>query len=140
VRASARHGASGAALRAHLDEARGAAKDHTTDPQALRGWALAALQAGEMREARRAAEAWATHDGGAEPRIVLATALEAAGRRREARAVLEEWLANHPDTPEVRRMLQRMGGSPEPAIKRHGARPAPKSHASNRSHPSGEDE
>jgi serine/threonine-protein kinase len=129
VRASAHHGHD-ADLRAHLDDARTVAKDHTTDPHALRGWAIAALQAGETREARRAAEAWATHDGGVEPRIVLATALEASGRRREARAVLEEWLANHPDTPEVRKMLQRMGASPEPAIKHHGrARPSAKPHA-----------
>jgi hypothetical protein len=34
--------------------------------------------------------------------------------------VLEEWLANHPDSPEARRMLSRLGSAPEPAIKRHG--------------------
>ncbi|MDF2696174.1 MAG: Serine/threonine-protein kinase PknB, partial [Labilithrix sp.] len=118
VRASARH--DNGEGRTKLSDARAQAKEHSTDPRALRAWALAAIQAGEPREARRAAEAWAVHDTGAEPRLVLAGALEASGRRREARAVLEEWLANHPDTPEARKMLQRLGASPEPAIKRHG--------------------
>lgn len=117
VRASARHDSD---TKSRLDEARARAKEHTTDPRALKAWATAALQAGETKEARRAAEAWASHDSGAEPRLFLAAALEASGRRREARSVLEEWLANHPETPEARRMLQRLGASPEPAIKRHG--------------------
>ncbi len=84
--------------------------------KALRAWAMAALSAGETREARRAAEAWSAHDASAEPRLVLAAAYEAANRHREARAVLEEWLSTHPDTPEARKMLQRIGGG-EPAIK-----------------------
>jgi Flp pilus assembly protein TadD len=103
-----------------LQDARSAARERPNDPHALRGWAIAALQAGETREARRAAEAWASHDSGAEPRLFLATALEASGRRREARAVLEEWIANHPDATEARKMLQRLGASPEPVIKPHG--------------------
>jgi hypothetical protein len=118
-RASARSGAQGEDTRAHLAEARLAARDHATDARALRGWATAAMQAGETREARRAAEAWAIYDGSAEPRLFLAGALEAGGRRREARAVLEEWLVNHPDSAEAKRMLARLGSSPEPAIKRH---------------------
>jgi serine/threonine-protein kinase len=118
LRASAKH--ENVDAKSRLTEARTQAKDRSTDPRALRAWAVAALQAGEAREARRAAEAWAVHDAGAEPRIFLAGVLEAMSRRREARAVLEEWLANHPDTPEARRMLQRLGASPEPAIKRHG--------------------
>jgi serine/threonine protein kinase len=132
VRASAKHESSDRAPK--LTEARAHAKDHATDPRALRAWAIAALQAGEVREARRAAEAWAVHDASAEPRLFLAGALEASNRRREARAVLEEWLANHPDTPEARKMLQHLGASPEPAIKRNGrARPASSStRASNR--------
>jgi eukaryotic-like serine/threonine-protein kinase len=117
-RATARH-ESGEA-RAKLIEARSNAKDHATEPRALRAWALAAMQAGESREARRAAEAWAVHDAGVEPRLVLAAALEATNRRREARSVLEEWLANHPDSPDARKLLQRLGASPEPAIKKHG--------------------
>jgi eukaryotic-like serine/threonine-protein kinase len=129
VRASAHHDS--AEAKARLGEARTMAKEHTSDPHALKAWAMAALQAGETKEARRAAEAWATHDSGAEPRLFLAGALEAAGRRREARSVLEDWLSTHPDTPEARRMLQRLGASPEPAIKKHGrARPSPSSHAS----------
>ena len=117
-RASARHEDPDAKTR--LSEARARAKDRPSDPRALRAWATSALQAGETREARRAAEAWAVRDASAEPRLFLAGALEASGRRREARAVLEEWLSNHPDTPEARRMLQRLGASPEPAIKRSG--------------------
>ena len=119
--------------KARLTEARAHAKDHSSDWRALRAWATAALQAGETREARRAAEAWAVHDGSVEPRLFLAGALEAGGRRREARAVLEEWLANHPETPEARRMLQRLGAAPEPAIKRHGRmRSTSTSHAQGR--------
>ncbi len=119
-RASARGDARGEDSRSQLTGARSAARDHATDPRALKAWAIAALHAGEPREARRAAEAWAIHDNTAEPRLFLASALEASGRKREARAVLEEWLVNHPDTPEAKRMLSRLGGSPEPAIKRNG--------------------
>ncbi len=106
--------------RSQLSSARSAARDHATDPHALKAWAIAALHAGETREARRAAEAWAIHDNTAEPRLFLASALESSGRKREARAVLEEWLVNHPDAAEAKRMLTRLGGSPEPAIKRNG--------------------
>ena len=106
-----------AEVRSKLTEARGRAKDSPSDAKVLRAWAMAALSAGETREARRAAEAWSAHDNSAEPRLVLAAAYEAANRHREARAVLEEWLANHPDTPEARKMLQRIGGG-EPAVKR----------------------
>jgi serine/threonine-protein kinase len=118
TRASARHGEGDA--KARLEDARLAAKEHTSDAHALRGWATAALAAGEVKEARRAAEAWAAHDAGVEPRLFLAGALEAGGRRREARAILEEWLANHPETPDVKKMRERLGASPEPAIKRNG--------------------
>ena len=103
-----------------LGEARSAAREHATEPRALKAWATAAMHAGEMREARRAAEAWAVHDTSAEPRLFLAGALESSGRKREARAVLEEWLGNHPDSGEAKRMLSRLGGPPEPAIKRSG--------------------
>jgi serine/threonine-protein kinase len=136
VRASARHENPDA--KGHLAEARAQAKDRSTDARALHAWAVAALQAGETREARRAAEAWAVHDSGVEPRLFLAGALEAGGRHREARSVLEEWLANHPDSTEARRMLQRLGASPEPAIKRHGRMRAPSTHAPNHSAPATE--
>jgi serine/threonine-protein kinase len=113
-RASAHH--QDAEVRSKLTEARVHAKENPTDAKALRAWAMAALSAGETREARRAAEAWSVHENGAEPRLVLAAAFEAANRHHEARAVLEEWLQNHPDTPEARKMLQRIGGG-EPAVK-----------------------
>ena len=119
-RASAHADARGEDSRSQLMSARSAARDHATDPHALKAWAIAALHAGETREARRAAEAWAIHDNTAEPRLFLASALESSGRKREARAVLEEWLVNHPDATEAKRMLARLGGSPEPAIKRSG--------------------
>jgi len=106
--------------RTTLSAARAAAHDRANDPKALKAWATAAMHAGEMREARRAAEAWAVHDGTAEPRLFLAATLEAAGRKREARAVLEEWLANHPESTDAKRALARLGGTPEPAIKRGG--------------------
>jgi hypothetical protein len=102
--------------RARLDAARAGLKDHNSEPRALREWAIAALRAGELREARRAAEAWAVHDATVEPRLYLAVALEASGRKREARAVLDEWLANHPDSTEAKKMRERFG--PEPAVKR----------------------
>ena len=103
-----------------LADARTAAREHSTDPRALKAWATAAMHAGETREARRAAESWAVHDASAEPRLFLASALESSGRKREARAVLEEWLANHPDSADAKRMLSRLGASAEPAIKRGG--------------------
>jgi len=120
VRASARGSDAAEEEKRKLADARATAREHATDPRALKAWATAAMHAGEMREARRAAEAWAVHDGSVEPRLFLAATLEAGGRKREARAVLEEWLANHPDSAEARRMLSRLGGAPEPAIKRGG--------------------
>jgi serine/threonine protein kinase len=108
-----------------LSDARSFARERSTDPAALRAWANAALSAGELREARRAAETWSIHDGSVEPRLFLSGALDAAGRRREARAVLEEWLVNHPESTEARAMLSRLGGRPEPAVKRSKARTAP---------------
>jgi hypothetical protein len=103
-----------------LADARAAVRVRPSDPKALKGLATAALAAGETREARRAAEAWAVHDSGAEARLFLATVLEASGRKREARAVLDEWLTNHPGSKEAKRMRERLGASPEPAIKRGG--------------------
>jgi thioredoxin-like negative regulator of GroEL len=81
-----------------------------SDPAALRSWAWAARRAGEMREARRAANAWALHDGTAEPRIFLAEVLDNVGRRSEARNVLDEWLEQHPDSLEARKALLRITG------------------------------
>ncbi len=117
VRASAATDSSRESARSRLVQARSDARAKATDAQALKAWATAALQAGELREARRAAESWAVHDPSAEPRLFLAATLDASNRKREARAVLEEWLANHPDSHEAKRMLSRLGAAPEPAIK-----------------------
>jgi hypothetical protein len=80
-----------------------------SDVRALRGWATAAYKAGEMREARRAAEAWSLHDGTSEPRVFLATVLDASGKRAEARAVIEEWLQMHPESADARAMHAKLG-------------------------------
>jgi glucose/arabinose dehydrogenase len=92
-----------------LNDARRVAKGHMSDAHALKLWATAAYRAGELREARRAAEVWTLHDGTAEPRIFLATVLDASGRRSEAKAILEEWLQLHPDSPDARQMHARLG-------------------------------
>jgi hypothetical protein len=63
-----------------------------------------------MREARRAANAWALHDGTAEPRIFLSEVLDNVGRHAEARNVLDEWLEQHPDSLEARKALLRLTG------------------------------
>ncbi|MCL2779014.1 MAG: protein kinase [Polyangiaceae bacterium] len=116
---------------ARLAEARAFAREHASDPEALKAWGIAALRAGETREARRAADAWAMNDASVEPHILLAAAFEAAGRRREARATIEQWLSNHPDSSEAKKMLARLGANPEPAIKRS---PRSSSSRANRQH------
>jgi serine/threonine-protein kinase len=93
-----------------LHEARSAARAHPGDPRALEGWARSALHAGDLREARRAAGAWALHDGTVEPRLAMADILEASGRRSDARAVLQEWLETHPDSADARTALARLSG------------------------------
>ena len=98
-----------------LVDARDAAKQAMSDPRALKTWTVAALRAGQLREARRAADAWALHDMSPEPRIVLAQVLDAGGRRSDARAVLEEVLELHPDSAEARRLHARYG-APLPAL------------------------
>ncbi|WP_394823377.1 protein kinase domain-containing protein [Pendulispora albinea] len=92
-----------------LLEARAYAKTHMGDASALKAWATAAMRAGDLRDARRAAEAWALRDGTAEPRIFLATVLDGTGHRADALAVLEEVLENHPDSVEARRLHARFG-------------------------------
>jgi serine/threonine-protein kinase len=91
--------------RRNLVEARAAAKTRMGDPSALKKWAMAAHQAGEWREARRAVHAWALRDGTAEPRLLLASVLEGSGKSAEGRAVLLEWLEVHPDSAAVRQRL-----------------------------------
>jgi hypothetical protein len=92
-----------------LNDARRVARGHMSDARALKSWATAAYRAGELREARRAAEVWTLHDGTAEPRVFLATVLDASGRRSEAKAILEEWLQLHPDASDARHLHARLG-------------------------------
>jgi hypothetical protein len=68
------------------------------------------LHAGDLREARRAASAWALHDGTVEPRLVMSEILDASGRRSDARATLQEWLETHPDSADARAALTRLSG------------------------------
>ncbi len=93
-----------------LREARAAAHAHPSSPRALDAWARAALRAGELHEAHRAASAWALHDGTVEPRLVMAEVLDASGRRTEATALLAEWLESHPDEDDARASLARLSG------------------------------
>jgi eukaryotic-like serine/threonine-protein kinase len=92
-----------------LKEARAYANDHPTEVPALKLWALTALRIGDIRDARRAADAWALHDASAEPRLFLASVLDAGGHRHDARAVVEEVLEIHPDSTDARRMHTRLG-------------------------------
>jgi Flp pilus assembly protein TadD len=98
-----------------LLEARTEAETHPEDAHALQAWANAAFKAGDFREARRATEAWSLRDGSPEPRIFLATVLDATGKRADARAVLEEVLDLHPDSTEARR-LHAHYGAPLPSL------------------------
>jgi hypothetical protein len=72
------------------------------------------LRAGDLREARRAANAWSLHDGTVEPRLLLADVLDASGRRGEARTAMQEWLESHPDSTDARAELARLSGEGAP--------------------------
>jgi hypothetical protein len=93
-----------------LREARAAAHAHPSSPRALEAWARSSFRAGELREAHRAAAAWALHDGTVEPRLVMAEVLDASGRRAEATALLTEWLESHPDAADARAALSHLSG------------------------------
>ena len=98
-----------------LDAIRAAARAHPADPRKLKAWAQAARTAGDLREARRAADAWALHDGTAEPKLFTAQLLDQMGKRLEARAVVEEVLESHPDSSDARRMHAKLGAAlPDP--------------------------
>ncbi|MDB4993178.1 MAG: Serine/threonine-protein kinase PknB [Myxococcaceae bacterium] len=109
--------------RRKLQDARAYANDHPTEVPALKQWALTALRIGDIRDARRAADAWALHDGSAEPRLFLAAVLDAGGHRHDARAVVQEVLDIHPDSTDARRMYTRLGqqrlAQPEPETRRN---------------------
>ena len=64
-----------------------------------------------MREARHAGEAWALKDESAEPRLFLASVLDATGHRSDAKAILEQWLDLHPDSAEAKKVEARFGQS-----------------------------
>jgi len=93
-----------------LREARAGAHAHPSSPRALEAWARASLRAGELREAHRAAAAWALHDGTVEPRLVMAEVMGASGRQAEGVALLTEWLESHPDAADARAALSRLSG------------------------------
>ncbi len=65
-----------------------------------------------MREAHHAGEAWALKDESAEPRIFLASVLDATGHHADAKAILEQWLDMHPDAVDARRMEARFAPGP----------------------------
>ena len=92
-----------------LEPSRVASRGHPTDPRALKAWATAALHAGDLHEARRAADLWVLHDASPEPRIFLAHVLDASGKRGEARAVLEELLESHPESDAARKLHAKLG-------------------------------
>jgi predicted Zn-dependent protease len=102
------------AAAAALHDARAALKARPGSPRLLEAWTRAAVKAGDLREAHRAASAWVLHDGTAEPRMMMAEVLDASGRRPEATALLQEWLEAHPDATDVRTELVRLesGGGP----------------------------
>ncbi len=97
--------------RAHekLADARAQAHQKPGDVRALRAWTTAAMRAGDFRDARRAVDTWILHDSSPEPRVVLASVLDASGKHQEARSVLEEILETHPDNDAARRLHAKLG-------------------------------
>jgi hypothetical protein len=67
------------------------------------------VRAGDLRDARRAVDTWILHDSTPEPRVFLASVLDASGKHQEARAVLEETLETHPDSDAARRLHAKLG-------------------------------
>ncbi len=104
-----------------LAEARSAAKAHPSDARLLHDWAKAAMKVGDLKEARRAADAWLLHDSSPEPKLFLANVLEASGKRTEAKAIVEEVLEVWPDSTDARKLHARLGAplpAPDTAAKR----------------------
>ncbi|CAN5410605.1 hypothetical protein BH09MYX1_BH09MYX1_17000 [soil metagenome] len=97
-----------------LASARDAAKAHPSDARLLHDWAKAAMKAGDLKEARRAADAWLLHDASPEPKLFLASVLDASGKRTEAKAIVEEVLEVWPDSNDARKLHAKLG-SPLPA-------------------------
>jgi type IV secretory pathway VirB10-like protein len=92
-----------------LADARNRARAHLSDPALLKAWAWAAYRAGDLREAKRAAQMWGLHDASVGPKLLYATALEASGHRNLAKSMLEQWVAQHPaDAEEAKELLARL--------------------------------
>jgi serine/threonine-protein kinase len=96
---------------ARLADARSAARAHPGDVRKLRAWAQAARAAGDLREARRAADAWALRDGSPDPKLFLAQLQEKQGHKAEAKQILAELLEKYPDHEDARKMQARLGGA-----------------------------
>jgi serine/threonine-protein kinase len=88
--------------------ARAHARSHPRDVPALRSLAQAAYRAGDLREARRAGEAWCRLDPSLPPRLLLSSALDAAGRPEKARWIIEEYARAHPDAVDAKQALARV--------------------------------
>ncbi len=104
-----------------LAEARAAAKAHPSDARLLHDWAKAAMKAGDLKDARRAADAWLLHDASPEPKLFLATVLDASGKRNEAKAIVEEVLEVWPDSSDARKLHAKLGAplpTPDTSAKR----------------------
>ena len=93
-----------------LDEARAFAKSHGKDAHAQKAWATAAAKAGDLAEAKRAGDAWAKDDASGDPRIFLANVLNAGGHREAARTILQNWLDDHPEATDARKLYAQLGG------------------------------
>ena len=98
----------------HLAEARAAARAHPSDARLLHDWAKAAMKSGDLKEARRATDAWMLHDASPEPKLFLASVLEQSGKHVEAKAIVEEVLEIWPDSVDARKLHARLG-APLPA-------------------------
>ncbi len=88
--------------------ARHNAKTHPRDMPSVRSWAQAAYRAGELREAQRAGNAWCKLDPSLAPRLLLSSALDAAGRTQRARVLIEEYARAHPDAQDAKQALARV--------------------------------
>jgi hypothetical protein len=91
-----------------LIHARVNARLHPHDVPALRSLAQAAYRAGDLREARRAGDAWCKIDASLAPRLLLSSALDASGRTSKARQLIEEYALLHPDAVDARQAVARI--------------------------------
>jgi hypothetical protein len=109
VQAGARDFERDAELERTLGASRELAAKHPHDARVQQAWAESAAALRDWSEARKAAEAWALVDAGAEPRLFLARVLGYGGRRGAAATVLEDLLDSHPACDEARALLSDLG-------------------------------